>query len=55
MIQVSGYTTFSTFAHETLAMTRDGELVRALINVSLQVILALTAALLGYQLARTVL
>lgn len=49
---LGGFTTFSTFAYETLALTRDAELFRPLANVLLQVVLGLGAAWLGYALAR---
>jgi CrcB protein len=50
---LGGFTTFSTFAHETMAMTRDGEVIRAAANVGLQVVLGLVAAWLGYQTVRS--
>jgi CrcB protein len=49
---LGGFTTFSTFAHETLALARDSELLRAFANVALQVVAGLAAAWLGYALAR---
>jgi len=49
---LGGFTTFSTFSYETLAMLRDGQFLRALGNVMLQVVLCLVAAWLGYLLAR---
>jgi CrcB protein len=49
---LGGYTTFSSFAYETLALARDAELVRALANVALQTVLGLVAAWLGYALIR---
>jgi CrcB protein len=45
---LGGFTTFSSFAYETLALTRDAEFGRALINVAAQVLLGLGAAWLGY-------
>jgi CrcB protein len=44
---LGGFTTFSSFAYETLALARDAELGRALANIALQVILSLAAAWLG--------
>jgi CrcB protein len=52
---LGGFTTFSSFAHETLALSRDGELVKAAANVALQVALGLTMAWIGYQVARSAL
>lgn len=52
---LGGFTTFSTFAHETMALTQDGELIRAVANVGLQVLVGLTMAWVGYQAARSLL
>ena len=49
---LGGFTTFSSFAHETVALTRDSEMVRALLNVGLQLGCGLFAAWLGYALAK---
>ena len=49
---LGGYTTFSSFAYETLALARDAELLRAFANVALQTVLGLAAAWLGYALIR---
>jgi len=45
---LGGFTTFSSFAYETLALTRDAEFSRALLNIGAQVVLGLGAAWLGY-------
>ena len=50
---LGGYTTFSSFAYETLALTRDAEFGRALLNVTAQCALGLGAAWLGHGLVRT--
>lgn len=50
---LGGYTTFSSFAYETLALARDAELARALVNVAAQVVLGLGAAWLGFALRGT--
>jgi CrcB protein len=49
---LGGFTTFSSFAYETLALARDAEMGRALINVAAQVLLGLGAAWIGYSLVR---
>ena len=49
---LGGFTTFSSFAYETLALTRDAEFARALLNIAAQVILGLGAAWLGYAWVR---
>ena len=43
-------TTFSTFGSETVTMLRDGEQLRALINVGAQVVFGLGLVWLGYGL-----
>jgi CrcB protein len=49
---LGGFTTFSSFAYETLALARDEEFTRALLNVAAQVVFGLAAAWLGYALGR---
>lgn len=49
---LGSFTTFSTFGYETLALLRDGALLRAAANVTLQVGLGLTAAWGGLVLSR---
>ena len=49
---LGGFTTFSTFAHETLALARDADWERAFSNVASQVVLGLGTCWLGYALAR---
>jgi CrcB protein len=49
---LGGFTTFSSFGYETLALARDAELGRALANVTAQVALGLGAAWLGHALVR---
>lgn len=48
---LGGFTTFSTFAYESFAMARDGELLRAGANIGIQVVFGLGAAWLAYDLA----
>ena len=50
-----GYTTFSTFSYETVALLEDGEWTRAGIYATVSVLLALGATLLGFLAARGIL
>ena len=45
---LGAFTTFSTFGFETFAMLRDGEYVRAALNIAVQVVLGLALVWLGY-------
>ena len=45
---LGGFTTFSTFGYETLALARDGEAFRAAANVVTHVVLGLAAVWAGY-------
>nr|WP_279232662.1 fluoride efflux transporter CrcB [Thermus neutrinimicus] len=47
---LGGFTTFSTFTYETLALIQDGEAWRALLYVFFSVFLGLFLVLLGYRL-----
>ena len=47
-----GYTTFSTFSYETVALLEDGEWSRAALYVGLSLVLALAATMVGFALAR---
>lgn len=47
---LGGFTTFSTFGWETVAMLRDGENLRAVVNVGGHVIAGLALVWLGYAL-----
>lgn len=47
-----GYTTFSTFTYETMALLEDGELGRAAAYVLLSVVVSLIGAYLGITAAR---
>ena len=49
---LGGFTTFSTFGYETLALMRDAEVFRAVSNVSLHVFFGLVAVWLGDMLGR---
>jgi CrcB protein len=45
---LGGFTTFSAFAYDTLALLQDSEFVKALANSVLQVVLGCTATFIGY-------
>ena len=49
---LGGYTTFSSFSLETYSLLRDGEMWRAVVNVSASVLLGLAACWLGVRLAQ---
>lgn len=49
-----GYTTFSTFSYECVAMLEDGEWTRAGLYVGLSLFVSLAATLLGFAVARGV-
>jgi CrcB protein len=49
-----GYTTFSTFSYESVALLEDGEWARAGVYITASVILSLIATFLGFALARQV-
>ena len=49
---LGGFTTFSTFGYETLALIRDAEIVQAMGNVTVQVFFGLVAVWLGDMLGR---
>lgn len=49
---LGGFTTFSTFGYETLALVRDAALVQAMANVMVQVFFGLIAVWLGDMLGR---
>jgi CrcB protein len=49
-----GYTTFSTFSYETMALLEDSQWARAGVYITASVILSLIATFLGLALARQV-
>jgi len=49
-----GYTTFSTFSYETVALLRDGEWTRAGLYVAASVLLSLAGTFIGFAFAREV-
>jgi CrcB protein len=51
---LGGFTTFSSFSYETLALVREGEAARALTNVGLSVVSCLSATWAGMLIGRLV-
>jgi fluoride exporter len=51
---LGGFTTFSSFALETLTLARNTQFLGALINVSAQLVLGLIAVWLGYIVAQVI-
>lgn len=49
---LGGFTTFSSFGYDTFNLLRDGQISFAFANVTLQVVLGLTAVWLGYVVSR---
>lgn len=49
---LGGFTTFSSFAHETLALARDAEFLRAMANIGGNLMGGLASAWVGYALVR---
>ncbi len=50
---LGGFTTFSTFAFESVSLMQNAEIAKALVNTAAQVVLGFGAAFAGYILART--
>jgi len=48
---LGGFTTYSAFGYETVALLRDGETLLALANVSLHLFLGFAAVAIGYGLS----
>ena len=47
-----GFTTFSAFGYETIAMVREGHMVSAAANVGIQVSLGLAAVWIGFSVSQ---
>ena len=47
---LGSYTTFSTFSYETVKMMQNGDSFQAMMNITLQVIIGLFAAFIGFQI-----
>lgn len=50
---LGGFTTFSTFAMESVLLIENGETARAVLYVALSVVLGLTAAFMGAYIGRS--
>ena len=50
---LGGFTTFSTFGYETIALLRDKEVIAAFANIGLHVVLGLFLVYFGYSLTTT--
>jgi len=50
---LGGFTTFSTFGCETHALSRTGEMAKALLNVAANVIVGIAAVWAGFALSRS--
>lgn len=48
---LGGFTTYSTFGYETFVLLRDADYLRAVANVSVQVVLGVALVMAGYSLA----
>ena len=48
---LGGFTTFSTFGYETMAMLRDGELLKGALSVFLHLVVGLSSVWFGYAVA----
>ena len=47
---LGGFTTFSSFGHETMRLLREGQMFHGLANVGLHVCIGLVAVWIGYRL-----
>ena len=50
---LGGFTTFSAFGYETLALVREADAARAVLNVVLHIVAGLLAVWIGYGLVRS--
>ena len=51
---LGGFTTFSTFGYETIALLRDGAFFSGLANVLIQVVFGISAVWLSYNVVRLI-
>lgn len=49
---LGGFTTFSTFSHETFLLWENGKILMSLLNAGVQIIFGLAFVWAGYQLVR---
>jgi len=49
---LGAFTTFSTFSIETITLLEDGELIKAMVNVVLSVVVCITATWIGLNIGR---
>lgn len=49
---LGAFTTFSTFSIETITLLEDGELIKAVVNVVLSVVVCITATWIGLNIGR---
>jgi len=49
---LGSFTTFSTFAYETLALTQQADFLRASVNVLFQIVLCLACVWLGFAVSK---
>ncbi len=50
---LGGFTTFSSFGFETCALLRDGEALKAGLNIAINIVLGIGAVLVGHVVSRT--
>lgn len=48
---LGGFTTFSTFGYDTLTLLRDGQLLMAITNVVIQVVVGVLTVWIGYTIS----
>lgn len=51
---LGGFTTFSSFSYETIALLRDGELLFGVINILASLIVCLSATFIGMTVAKLI-
>ena len=51
---LGGFTTFSAFGYETVALFREAHMLEAMMNVALHIVLGLGAVFLGYQVSNLI-
>ena len=51
---LGGFTTFSTFGYDSFVLLRDTQIIAAIMNIALQVVLGLGAVYLGYTISSVI-